>query len=388
MRLGAGFKKVLVVTAAVLLGAGGWLLGNCGPFTDVAADVFCPFVLEIFYLGITTGTTATTYDPSGNVTRLQMAAFLSRSVDGVLKRGSRRAAGEQFWTTGNETVLGVTTLPFGANLVKSDGADLWVANSSRATVTRVRASDGKILETWTGATSAFGVLSAIGSIFSTGRTNPGAVYRIDPSQPAGVVTTVASSVGVNTGGIAFDGARIWTANSNSVSIVTPGASTPWSVTTVTAGFAGPNGAIFDGGNIWVTDGDTIKKLDSSGAILLTVTSSATEPMFPAYDGSNIWVPNFIGGTVDVIRASSGARLATLTGNGLFGAISASFDGQRVVVTDQANGGVSLWKAADLSPIGFFSTGAGSNPYGAASDGLNFWLTLQGTNGVTSALARF
>jgi len=41
---------------------------------------FCPFVLEIFYLGITTGTTPTTYDPSSTVTRLQMAAFLSRTV--------------------------------------------------------------------------------------------------------------------------------------------------------------------------------------------------------------------------------------------------------------------------------------------------------------------
>src|SRR5262252_4957711 len=110
MRLGAGFKKVLVVTAAVLLGAGGWLLGNCGPFTDVAADVFCPFVLEIFYLGITTGTTATTYDPAGNVTRLQMAAFLSRSVDALLKRGSRRAALGQFSTPKPGTVLAQTTV--------------------------------------------------------------------------------------------------------------------------------------------------------------------------------------------------------------------------------------------------------------------------------------
>ncbi|HKA35605.1 MAG TPA: S-layer homology domain-containing protein [Thermoanaerobaculia bacterium] len=69
----------------MLLGVSSALLGACGPFTDVAADVFCPFVLEIFYLGITTGTTATTYDPSSNVSRLQMAAFLSRTVDGVLR---------------------------------------------------------------------------------------------------------------------------------------------------------------------------------------------------------------------------------------------------------------------------------------------------------------
>src|SRR5215510_6474279 len=141
----------LAIVAALIGGAAGALLGLCGPFTDVAADAFCPFVLEIFYLGITTGTTATTYDPTANVSRLQMAAFLSRTVDGVLKRGSRRAILDQFWTTQNTTVLGITTVGANPELVRSDGADLWVANYTSGTVSRVRASDGKCLETWTGA---------------------------------------------------------------------------------------------------------------------------------------------------------------------------------------------------------------------------------------------
>src|SRR6187397_457368 len=90
---------ILILTAAVIGGATSALLGLCGPFTDVAADAFCPFVLEIFTLGITTGTTPTTYDPSANVSRLQMAAFLSRTVDRTLQRGSRRAALNQFWAS-------------------------------------------------------------------------------------------------------------------------------------------------------------------------------------------------------------------------------------------------------------------------------------------------
>src|SRR5262245_52745165 len=102
----AGF---LAAGLAILSGASSTILGTCGPFTDVAADAFCPFVLEVFYMGITTGTTATTYDPTSNVSRLQMAAFLSRTVDGVVRRGSRRSALDQFWTTQNATVLGATT---------------------------------------------------------------------------------------------------------------------------------------------------------------------------------------------------------------------------------------------------------------------------------------
>src|SRR5678816_2503049 len=90
-----------ILAAVFLGGAGSLLLGVCGPFTDVSDATFCPFVLEIFTLGITTGTTPTTYDPTSPVSRLQMAAFLSRTVDGVLKRGGRRAALDQFWDAQN-----------------------------------------------------------------------------------------------------------------------------------------------------------------------------------------------------------------------------------------------------------------------------------------------
>src|SRR5262245_35605232 len=247
---------IVSLLAATLAGAGTVLLGTCGPFTDVAADAFCPFVLEIFYLGITTGTTATTYDPTANVSRLQMAAFLSRTVDGVLKRGSRRAALGQFWTTQNSTVLGITTVGDFPEQVQSDGKDLWVSNSGDGTVSRVRASDGKLLETWTGVSTGGSVLSAMGRIFVAGGGTPGSLYRIDPSQSAGAVTTVTSNLGVDAYALAFDGSRIWTGDlgaPGSVSIVTPGATIPWTVTTVTAGFSAVAGILFDGGNVWAAD---------------------------------------------------------------------------------------------------------------------------------------
>jgi hypothetical protein len=36
--------------------------------------------------------------------------------------------------------------------------------------------------------------------------------------------------------------------------------------------------------------------------------------------------------------------------------------------------VSLWKAADLAPLGSFTISPGSVPFGACSDGVNFWIT--------------
>jgi len=381
-RSGRPFLLAVVSIFAVIVGGASGLLGTCGPFTDVAADSFCPFVQEVFYLGVTTGTTPTTYDPTSSVTRLQMAAFLSRSVDGVLKRGSRRAALDQFWTTKNNTAVGLTTVGIAPFALKSDGVDVWAAGIGDATVSRVRGSDGKLLETWTGATGGSGVLVAMGRVLVSGQTFPGRIYRIDPSQTAGAVTTVASDLGNSPAGIAFDGSRVWTANGGgSVSIVTPGATIPWTVTTVTTGTLA--GILYDGANIWVTNPGlgTLLKLDSAGAVLQTVTVGGT-PLNPAFDGANIWVPSQGTNTLSVVRASSGAVVQTLNGNGMNAPSAVAFDGQRILVTNFGIGGVSLWKAADVTQIGQFAVGAATNPYGACSDGVNFWIALSNSNRIS------
>jgi DNA-binding beta-propeller fold protein YncE len=382
-------RSILAFAAAiaVLAGAGGSLLGSCGPFTDFTDAGFCPFVLEIFTLGITTGTSPTAYDPGSSVSRLQMAAFLSRSVDGVARRGSRRAALRQFWTSQNAAVLGLTTIGDSPALIKSDGVDVWAPiYSVVGGVARVRGTDGKLLEKWVGAQNSLAVLVAMGRVFVTGEMGPGRLYRIDPTQPAGLVTTVSSSLGGAPRGITYDGTHIWTGNAVSVSIVTPGASIPWTVTTVTSGFVRPISPLFDGTNVWVADdfAGTLLRLDAAGAILQTV-NVGSNPLMPVFDGANIWVPNSGSNSVSVVRASTGAVLRTLTGNNLSGPAAAAFDGQRVLVTNaDALDGVSLWKAADLTSLGSFSTGAFSSPYGACSDGVSFWLALSGT----STIARF
>jgi hypothetical protein len=372
--------RVLVVSglvaASLLLGVSSALLGTCGPFTDVAADAFCPFVLEVFYLGITTGTTPTTYDPASSVSRLQMAAFLSRTVDGTLKRASRRAAIDRFWTPQDTAAFGLTTIGSGAYGIRFDGADLWVACGGSQVVSRVRASDGKLLETWSAADNPFGVLVALGRVFVTGNTTPaGKLYMIDPSKPVGAVTIVSSNLPGGASGIAFDGVNIWTANqSGSVSIVTPGA---WTVSTsnITVGSSDPVGALYDGTNIWITDGaaGTLVKLNPSGVVLQTVTLGSI-PTFPVFDGTNIWVPQVTSNSVTVVRASNGSILQTLTGNGLINPYCAAFDGERILITNSGGSTVSLWKAADLTGLGAFAVALNS-PGLATSDGLNFWITF-------------
>jgi YVTN family beta-propeller protein len=319
------------------------------------------------------------------------AAFITRTQDSGLRRGSKRAALRQFWTTNPRYLsasggLGTTTVGTGPDAVESDGGDLWVANVSANTVSRVRGTDGKLLDTWTGATSAAGVLVAMGRVFVTGEGSN--LYMIDPTRPGGAVTEITGTrLGGFPQGIAFDGSRIWVANaapppSGSVSIVTPGMTIPWSVSNVFTGFRSPIGILFDGSNIWVTDlaANTLLKLDPSGAILQTV-NVGVGPRLPSFDGTNIWVPNINDNTVTVVRAATGAVIATLTGNGLASPWQAAFDGQRILVANHGGDSVSLWKASDLTPIGTFSTGAGTHPLGACSDGTYFWITLQGANQV-------
>ncbi|HET9530451.1 MAG TPA: S-layer homology domain-containing protein [Blastocatellia bacterium] len=371
-------------------------VGTCGgvsttlPFTDVAGNPFFCAIAEAYFSGLTNGTSATTYSPTSPVPREQMAAFITRTLDQSLKRGSRRAALRQFWTTQGANDLALTIVGHRPYEVESDGADLWVANYVSGTVSRVRASDGRLLETWIAEVGTSGVLVARGKVFVICNTAPGSLFQIDPTQPAGVVTLLSTGLGAGPKGIAYDGQRIWTANSilppptfsGSVSIISLN---PVTVTNITAGFALPHGILYDGTNIWVTDkyAGTLLKLNSLGQIQQTVVVG-NNPERPVFDGTNIWVPNQSDNTVTVVRASTGVVIATLSGNGLNSPRVAAFDGERILVTNYTDNSVSLWKATDLTPIGTFSTGAGTDPIGACSDGLNFWITLWGTD----RLARF
>jgi hypothetical protein len=273
------FNRSIVVRAVVLISLMASLTvlssklkadtGDCGgvtitlPFTDVTGNAFFCQIAAAYFSGLTNGTTATTYSPADNVTREQMAAFTTRTLDQTLKRGSQRAVTKKWWTPQDESSLTLTNVGTSTYLAEFDGTDLWVANNGPSSVMRIRPSDGKVLDTWTGASNPTSLLAAMGRIFIPGVLVPGRLYMIDPTQPAGAVTTLTENLGDYPQGIAFDG-------------------------------------------------------------------------------------------------------------------------ERILVTNPTGGRVSLWKAADLTPLGFVSTGADTGPYGACSDGLNFWITL----GSTHKLARF
>ena len=151
----------VLLSAVFAGGAIGRVQDLCGPFTDVSLpsvlrprDVLPRDHRRHFPDNLLAGFW---------VTRGQAAVFVSKGVNQAIARSSRRAALGQWWTTQSNAAIGRTTLPGSiSGPCVSDGADVWVSSYPDGNVFRVRASDGRFLETWSGARFSYGLLSAMG----------------------------------------------------------------------------------------------------------------------------------------------------------------------------------------------------------------------------------
>jgi DNA-binding beta-propeller fold protein YncE len=366
--------------------------GMCGgfdtitlPFTDTAGSIFFCTIAQAYFTGLTNGTSATTYSPAQSVPREQMAAFITRTLDQSLRRGSGRAFSQQWWTPAASDALHPVTLG-GADSPRDivfDGQYLWTADAGSGTVSRVRASDGILLQTWTEADGARAILAAAGRILIAGGFGlglPGRLYVIFPEATlSGSASVLNFSIGFNPNQLTFDGANLWIACNNdgdsggSVWRINPATGAALEFTT---GFAAPFDILWDGANLWVTDsGDgLLKRVDpASGAVLQSI-AAGSGPRNLLFDGTNIWVSNFSSNSLTVVRAVGGLRgtvLQTLTGNGMLAPAGMAFDGERVLVCN-IGGALSLFKGSDLTPLGNVTTSF-INLRSACSDGVNFWI---------------
>ncbi len=119
------------------------------------------------------------------------------------------------------------------------------------------------------------------------------------------------------------------------------------------------------------------KLDVNGTVLQTVTVG-TGPQYPVFDGANIWVPLQNTNSITVVQASTGNIVATISAdasNLLNQPFAATFDGERILVTNMGGSSVSIFRAADLRFITNVATPS-VLPFGACSDGINLWAADQ------------
>lgn len=371
------------------------------PYTDVAAvgDAFCPGIMQAYALGVTRGTSPTTFTPSEPVSRVQMTTFLQRSVDQTLRRSNRRTALGQLWTTTVPGQLQLVSLPGTgpATFCKSDGERVWVTNGPL--YHRIQASTGTLLDSYDvssppdyHADNLGPILALNGSVLVADYVN--GVARLASmhweSDAGGSAATIVSGLRPNT--ITFDGARVWTANhqDNSVAIST-NVLFATSTASIVTGFVAPIDIFFDGENIWLTEGapaNRLRRLNPNGSVAQTIPMAAV-PSYMAFDGANLWVPNFGSNSITVVQVNSGAIVATIPGNAsnaLNAPLQAAFDGERILVTNTGNNTVTIFRAADLSLIANVVMPFGATPFGACSDGINFWVTTRGA-GIRNGVVR-
>jgi YVTN family beta-propeller protein len=356
------------------------------PYTDVAGvgAPFCPGIMEAYVLAVTKGTTPTTFSPNAAVTRTQMTTFLQRSIDQGLQRSSRRAALGQWWTPSTSNGLRTTTLQGAgpASFCKADGERIWVGNGFNVDI--IAATSGELQNTISSsAANNAGILVANGMIYAIDGIEPSVTWIVPASESPFYISNSSSLVPYHPNNLSFDGDRIWTANyaDGTLTIISVTAGVPNLPGTVVGGFALPVDVLFDGQHVWMTDNgfDTLNRLNSDGSIAQSV-SVGVSPTYMAFDGANIWVPNQSSDSITVVQASTGKVVATISSDGanrLSSPLQTAFDGERILVTNPGNDSVTLFRAKDLSLISNVQLATGSAPFGACSDGINFWVTLRG-----------
>ncbi len=210
-----------------------------------------------------------------------------------------------------------------------DGENMWVANYTDGTVTKIHASDGTNLGTFNVGTFPFG--------------------------------------------IAFDGANIWVANPGDNTVSKLRASDGKTLGTFGVGKA-PWQLAFDGSNMWVVNAQ------SSSVTKLRVSDGQTLGTFPvngavsiAFDGTYMWVPGGPGGAYTVTRLALDGTVAgsfPLDGQPL----GLAFDGANIWVTSRqtSHGALDKLRASDGKHLGTFSIG--DEPWFVAFDGANIWVT--------------
>ncbi len=260
-----------------------------------------------------------------------------------------------------------------------DGTNIWVANATSRTLTKIDPRANAVLATIDVPGSPTGIAFDGAHIWVALAGIPSRATKIDP-----VTNSIVAHVpvGANPQGLVFDGTNLWVANSgsNSVTRIDPVANAVVATVSVEAF---PTALAFDGTSIWVTSYTTnsMSKIDRatntttavpvgsvtsgvafdgfhlwiampSGSRVMNLnpaTNTGTvyidvglNPHSVVFDGTSIWVPSLGADRVtriDVVRETVTATLAAGDGPSF-----AAFDGTSVWVSNQVSGTVTKLRA--------------------------------------------
>jgi len=258
------------------------------------------------------------------------------------------------------------------NGIAFDGENMWTANSN-GTVSKIRASDGEVLDNFKISGSSCKYLAFDGANIWITANNEMFIIRAADGEVQFILSIN------NPQGIAFDGTNMWIAFGNNrirkinISLKS---SEDFDVG------QNPVQVAFDGANVWVTSSTSnfVTKLRASDGANLGSFNISGASFGIAFDGVNIWVTPFGGNRIKRLRASDGFLLSDIlvgsVGNTLRGIV---FDGANLWATNFSTNSIVKLRAADGTNLGSFPTG--NAPVGAAFDGSRIWVTNSGDNSV-------
>lgn len=317
-KIRAALLLCLVLALTLGGGAASVLLGACGPFGDVSSLV-CNAVLKIYFLGVTVGTSPTTFSEGDPVTRGQMALFLARTYDQVQRTENpvRLAQGLVNQPSNYEYFddLKDPLLTGRPNGFATDGLYDYVASQDTTKIgIYVSANGVRIGSFTTGTTNNRMVCNGI-YLYITSRYGT-TLKRIQLR--SGMVTDPwGASLPSGTGDICFALDNVAVTTNSGISIENTFSN---GVTNVDLG-GGAYGVVFDGAYLWASGGpggDKLFKIDVGGTIQpgYPVTLDGPVNYYMGNDGQNLWIPIKIGGTTPAIeivgmRAQSGVKVDEL-----------------------------------------------------------------------------
>jgi len=301
----------------------------------------------------------------GTVTSTQLSA------DALPNSNSLKLLGSKRWDLLKpQNDFAVGSFP---DAITFDGTNIWVVNDNGGTVTKLRASDGVNLGTFT-VTQGPGVSGVVfdGTNVWLGNLGGNQVTKLRASDGANLGTvTLGPGSAVP---VAFDGTNVWVKNGVSLTKIRVSDGANMGTFAVNLG-----GLVFDGANMWGSDvsnpGTIIKLRASDGTIAGTFAVSAGVGVF---DGTNIWLSvSNVSGSVIKLRAGDGANLGTFAVGSFPRGIA--FDGENIWVVNGGSKTITKLRASDGTNLGTFPTDGGGS---LAFDGTNMWVTNPNSDTVT------
>jgi hypothetical protein len=309
-------------------------------------------------LNATKGVTVEVKDASGTATASD-SIFVASPLN-------LQALAQKRWYASNVTQKGITGLPNAAALC-FDGENLWVSNYNGNAVTRVRAADQVVGDTYAVGALPQDIVYDGTHLWAVGFSSTVTQLRCSDG---GFVRTV--SVGSQAISGVFDGRSVWVGSGDGRLYVINAAD--GSVTSTDVVGNGPHGMAFDGNYVWValyTD-SVVKKIRPSDFAVMGTYPVGTHPWRILFDGTNIWTGNRGDNTVTKLRAVDGANKGSFAVG--TDPVDIAYDGATIWVANYGSGTVSKLRAADGTPWGTVTLPGGPSRLGF--DGVNVWVGVE------------